>query len=95
MSEADAAAPPRQRLHALLEGPGTLVVKVGSSSLATAEGIDGQAVDTLVDRLARDRNQPLRIMSVFFSRHSGSPPLGQRDPGVLSTSLAQTMTLAS
>ncbi len=42
----------RGRLHALLEAPGTLVVKVGSSSLATATGIDGTAIDSLVDQLA-------------------------------------------
>jgi glutamate 5-kinase len=42
--------------HDLLLAPGTLVVKVGSSSLATADGIDGGQVDRLVDLLARRRS---------------------------------------
>ena len=55
MSPAGDVGSSRARLHALLEGPGTLVVKVGSSSLATTSGIDEQAVDGLVDRLAARR----------------------------------------
>ena len=35
-----------------LNGPGTLVVKVGSSSLATRTGVDEAAIDALVDVLA-------------------------------------------
>ena len=55
MSPSREAEASRSRLHGLLESPGTLVVKVGSSSLATATGIDGRAVDALVDRLAARR----------------------------------------
>lgn len=81
MSQAgpDAAGDRRARLHALLEAPGTLVVKVGSSSLATASGIDGEAVDRLVDRLAARRGlgEDRRLVVVTSGAiAAGLPALG-------------------
>jgi glutamate 5-kinase len=69
----------RESLRALLEGPGTLVVKVGSSSLATSDGIDGTAIDTLVDRLARRRaaGEDRRLVVVTSGAiAAGLPALG-------------------
>jgi glutamate 5-kinase len=79
VSGAGAALAPRDRLHALLEGAGTLVVKVGSSSLATATGIDGEAVDALVDRLAARRalGEDRRLVVVTSGAiAAGLPALG-------------------
>ncbi len=77
----------RHRLHGLLEGPGTLVVKVGSSSLATSDGIDGTAIDTLVDRLAARRRlgEDRRLVVVTSGAiAAGLPALGMsRRPGDL------------
>jgi glutamate 5-kinase len=69
----------REALRALLDGPGTLVVKVGSSSLATATGIDGGAVDALVDRLAARRalGEDRRLVVVTSGAiAAGLPALG-------------------
>ncbi|MFC5380333.1 glutamate 5-kinase [Aquipuribacter nitratireducens] len=64
---------------ALLTGPGTLVVKVGSSSLASDAGIDGAQVDRLVELLAARRALgPDRQLVVVTSGAiaAGLPALG-------------------
>ena len=77
MSPAGDVGLSRARLHALLEGPGTLVVKVGSSSLATTTGIDEQAVDGLVDRLAARRalGEDRRLVMVTSGAIAAGLPL--------------------
>ena len=77
MSPAGDVGSSRARLHALLEGPGTLVVKVGSSSLATTTGIDERAVDGLVDRLAARRalGEDRRLVMVTSGAIAAGLPL--------------------
>ena len=77
MSPAGDVGLSRARLHALLEGPGTLVVKVGSSSLATTTGIDERAVDGLVDRLAARRalGEDRRLVMVTSGAIAAGLPL--------------------
>ncbi|WP_336923687.1 glutamate 5-kinase [Aquipuribacter sp. SD81] len=73
--------------HERLLAPGTLVVKVGSSSLATATGVDGVRLDGLVDLLAARRAAgPDRHLVVVTSGAiaAGLPALGMaRRPGDL------------
>ena len=77
MSPAGDVGLSRARLHVLLEGPGTLVVKVGSSSLATTTGIDERAVDGLVDRLAARRalGEDRRLVMVTSGAIAAGLPL--------------------